>query len=62
MAIKGGGWGVGILGVVSMVFGVILIANYTSPGMILTLVWVAAIFALAGGIAQIVHAFQARSA
>jgi uncharacterized membrane protein HdeD (DUF308 family) len=62
MAFKGGGWGVGILGVVSMVFGVILIANYTSPGMILTLVWVAAIFALASGITQIVHAFQARSA
>ena len=62
MAFKGGGWGAGILGVLSMVFGVILMTHYAAPGMILTLVWAAAFFALIGGIAQIVHAFQLRSA
>lgn len=61
MAFKGGGWGAGILGVLSIVFGLILMANFSAPGMILTLVWVAGIFALMGGLFQIVHAFQQRA-
>lgn len=61
MAFQGGGWGAGILGVLSIGFGVILCANYTSPGMALTLVWVAGIFALVGGIFQIFHAFSTRT-
>ena len=62
MAFKGGGWGAGILGVLSIVFGLILMANFSAPGMILTLVWVAGIFALVGGLFEIVHAFQQRAA
>ena len=62
MAFKGGGWGAGILGVLSILFGGILIANYTAPGMIVTLVWLTAFMALFGGIAQIFQAFQQRSA
>jgi len=62
MAFKGGGWGSGILGALSIVFGVILMANFSSPGMVLTLVWVAGIFAMVGGLFQIVHAFQQRAA
>jgi uncharacterized membrane protein HdeD (DUF308 family) len=62
MAFKGGGLGAGILGALSIVFGLILMANFTSPGMILTLVWVAGIFALVGGLFEIVHAFQQRAA
>ena len=61
MAFKGGGLGAGILGVLSIVFGGILFANYTSPAMILTFVWVTAIFALIGGVAQIFQAFAARA-
>jgi len=61
MAFKGGGWGAGILGALSIVFGLILMANFSSPGMVLTLVWVAGIFALVGGLFQIVHAFQQRA-
>ena len=61
MAFKGGGWGSGILGALSIVFGVILMANFSSPGMVLTLVWVAGIFAMVGGLFQIVHAFQQRA-
>ncbi len=62
MAFKGGGWGAGILGILSLAFGAILMANYAAPGMILTMVWVTAGLALVGGIAQIVHAFMSRSA
>jgi len=62
MAFKGGGWGAGILGALSIVFGVIIMANWTAPGMVLTLAWVAAIFLLVGGIAQIIQAFRQRSA
>jgi uncharacterized membrane protein HdeD (DUF308 family) len=61
MAFKGGGWGAGILGAISIIFGLILMANFTSPGMVITLVWVAAIFAIIGGIFQIVVAFQHRA-
>ena len=62
MAFKGGGWGAGILGVLSIIFGGILIANYTAPGMIVTLVWLTAFLALFGGITQVFQAFQQRSA
>ena len=61
MAFKGGGWGAGILGALSVVFGGILVANYSAPGMVITLVWVVAVFALAGGVGQIIQAFQQRA-
>lgn len=61
MAFRGGGWALGILGVVGMVFGFILIANYSVPGVGLTFLWVAAIWALIGGIFMIVRAFQLRT-
>jgi uncharacterized membrane protein HdeD (DUF308 family) len=41
MAFKGGGWGAGILGALSIIFGLILMANF-STGMVITFVWVAA--------------------
>ncbi len=62
MAFRGGGWGLGILGVIGIVFGGILIVNYTTPGMGLTLLWVAAIWAIVGGIFTIIRGFQQRSA
>jgi uncharacterized membrane protein HdeD (DUF308 family) len=61
MAFKGGGWGAGILGALSIVFGCILIANYSAPGMALTLVWVGGIFALIGGVVQLIQAFRMRA-
>jgi uncharacterized membrane protein HdeD (DUF308 family) len=61
-AFQGGGWGAGILGALSIVFGVILCANFSAPGMAMTFVWVAGIFALVGGLFQIVRAFQTRTA
>jgi uncharacterized membrane protein HdeD (DUF308 family) len=60
MAFKGGGWGAAILGALSIIFGLVLILNYASPSMILTFIWIVAIFAIVGGIAEIVQAFRQR--
>ncbi len=60
LAFKGGGWGMGIWGALSAIFGVILIANWTNPSFMLTLVWVLAVFAIIGGVAEIVLALRKR--
>ncbi len=62
LAFKGGGWGLGVLGVIGIVFGIILIANYTVPGMGLAMLWVAAVWAFIGGFFVIYRAFQQRKA
>ncbi|MFO7683367.1 MAG: DUF308 domain-containing protein [Chloroflexota bacterium] len=62
LAFKGGGWGLGILGVVGIFFGLILMGTYMLPGMGLTLIWVAAVWGVFGGIMMIVQAFRQRSA
>jgi uncharacterized membrane protein HdeD (DUF308 family) len=62
MAFKGGGWGSAILGVISIIFGLILLANWSEIIAVVSFYWVVAIFAVIGGIVQIVHAFQQRSA
>lgn len=61
MAFRGGGWGLGILGVIGIIFGAILVANYGMPGTGLTMIWVAAVWALMAGIFLIVRAIQERS-
>ena len=62
MAFQGGGWGAGILGVLGIIFGIALMANYMAPGMGLSMLWTAAVFAFVGGIFMIFRAFQQRSA
>jgi uncharacterized membrane protein HdeD (DUF308 family) len=61
MAFKGGGWGMGILGVLSIIFGIILIANFAAPGATLAFIWAAGILAIAGGAIQIVQSIRQRS-
>jgi uncharacterized membrane protein HdeD (DUF308 family) len=61
VAFRGGGWGAGILGVLGIIFGLILIGNYSVPGMGLTFIWVAAIFGLIGGVVLVIQAFRQRS-
>jgi uncharacterized membrane protein HdeD (DUF308 family) len=61
MAFKGGGWGAGILGALSIIFGLILMANFSAPGMVITFVWVAAVFAIVGGIFQLFQAFRQKA-
>ena len=62
MAFRGGGWGAGILGVLGIIFGILLIVNYSAPGMGLAMIWTAAVFGVIGGILMIVQAFRQRSA
>lgn len=62
MAFRGAGWGAGILGVVSIVLGLILMGDYLRLGSGLAMVWAAAIWALIGGIVMVVRAFQQRNA
>ncbi len=60
MAFKGGGWGAGLLGALSIIFGIILILNWANLATVLTFIWIVAIFAIVGGIAQIFQAFRQR--
>ena len=62
MAFKGGGWGAGIMGVLGILFGLVLVGNYSVPGMGLSFLWSAAVFAVIGGIVLIVQSFRVRSA
>jgi uncharacterized membrane protein HdeD (DUF308 family) len=62
MAFKGGGWGAGVLGALGIIFGFALMANYTMPGMGLSMIWVGAVAGVVGGALMIWKAFQQRSA
>lgn len=62
MAFRGGGWGMGILGVITILFGFMLIGDYMNFGAGLAMLWAAAIWAVIGGIVMIVQAFRQRSA
>ncbi len=56
MAFKGGGWGPGILGALSIVFGIILLGNPLAGAVVLPIV--AGVYGLIGGIATIAVAFK----
>lgn len=58
-AFKGAGWGVGILGALSILFGLVLLFNVWVS--VISLPWVLGIFAIIGGIATIVMAFRQKS-
>lgn len=58
-AFKGAGWGVGILGVLSIIFGLYLLANALIST--LSLPWVVGLFALVGGAVAIWNSFKVRS-
>jgi uncharacterized membrane protein HdeD (DUF308 family) len=60
MAFNGGGWGAGILGGLAIIFGIGLMVNYSTPGMGLSFLWVASIFAVVGGVFMIIQAFRER--
>lgn len=59
-AFQGGGWAAGILGVLSILLGLMLISRPLISA--LALPWVFGIFAIVGGILAIVAAFRFRSA
>ena len=58
-AFKGAGWGTGILGALSIIFGLYLLFNIGAATFVLP--WVLGILAIVGGIAAIVMAFRVKS-
>lgn len=57
-AFQGAGWGAGVLGALSILFGILLLTN--ALGASLALPFIIGILAIVGGLAAIVGAFQAR--
>jgi uncharacterized membrane protein HdeD (DUF308 family) len=57
-AFQGAGWGAGILGVLSILFGGLLLTNAFVAGLTLPLIY--GILAIVGGLAAVVNAFQLR--
>jgi len=58
-AVTGAGWGAAIIGVISVLLGVILLLNPVFTASVL--VYAAAACAVAGGVVSIVYAFRLRS-
>ena len=57
-AFKGGGWGIGIMGVIGILIGIFLLGNTLLGAQMV--VWLSAFTMVVGGIAAIVIAFKAR--
>ena len=57
-AFQGGGWGAGILGVISIIIGILLLGNMMAATIVLP--WVIGIFLIIGGIFGIIGAFRMR--
>jgi uncharacterized membrane protein HdeD (DUF308 family) len=57
-AFQGGGWGIGILGGVSIVIGIWLLSNALWAAAVLP--WVLGIMAIIGGIVAIIYAFKSK--
>ena len=62
MAFRGGGWGAGIVGVLAIILGIILIGDYSMPGMGLAFIWAVAVWGVVGGIIMVIQAFRQRKA
>ena len=55
-AFKGGGWGVGILGALSILFGLILLANVLLATF--SVPWVLGVLGIVGGVIAIIYSFR----
>jgi uncharacterized membrane protein HdeD (DUF308 family) len=60
MAFQGGGWGAGIMGVIALILGGILLANYGALGWGLSMIWAIALWLFIGGFIMIYRAFRDR--
>ncbi|HSQ27956.1 MAG TPA: DUF308 domain-containing protein [Anaerolineales bacterium] len=61
LAFKGGGWGAAFMGVLSVIFGGVLIANFSNLSSIVSLVWIVAIVSLIGGVLEVIQAIIQRN-
>jgi uncharacterized membrane protein HdeD (DUF308 family) len=59
-AFRGGGWGPGIIGGLSILFGILLLGNTFAATLVLP--WVIGVFMLIGGIFAIIMAFRLKGA
>ncbi|HSO26530.1 MAG TPA: DUF308 domain-containing protein [Anaerolineales bacterium] len=57
-AFRGGGWGIGLLGILNIIFGIILLSNPLIGAALLP--WILGIFAILIGIAAVFLAFRMR--
>ena len=57
-AFQGGGWGAGILGILSILFGIVILANSVITALILP--YVLGVFGIVGGILAIIMAFRVK--
>lgn len=57
-AIKGGGWGVGILGALSILIGLVLLANVMLATF--SVPWVLGVLGIVGGVIAIIYSFRLR--
>jgi len=55
-AFKGGGWGVGILGALSILFGLVLLANVLLATF--SVPWVLGVLGIVGGVIAIIYSFR----
>lgn len=58
-AFRGAGWGIGLIGIINIIFGVILLSNALIATVMLP--WLLGGFAFVGGIAAIVMAFRLKT-
>lgn len=59
-ALKGGGWGTGILGILTIILGLLLLTN--SLAGVLVLPWIFGFFLIIGGIGSVIWGLKMRSA
>lgn len=59
-ALRGAGWGIGVVGIINIIFGVLLLSN--SLIATATLPWVLGAVAIVGGISAIFMSLRLRSA
>ncbi|MBV9173240.1 MAG: DUF308 domain-containing protein [Chloroflexi bacterium] len=59
-ALRGGGWGIGILGAVSIIFGLLLLGNPIVTAIVL--IPVVGVWAVIGGVVEMIYSFRLRTA
>jgi uncharacterized membrane protein HdeD (DUF308 family) len=61
LAFQGSGWASGIWGVLAIIFGILLILNWTSPALGLALLWAVAVSGVVGGIILVIQSIRQRT-